>query len=970
MWTVEQSKLARAQVAFRRAGVKSSNSALTSPNLRDYGRPMRCRGFVLALSLGSLVGLQAAPALAGSYTVNACADDARGANFSWTSASSHADLPSYNAGCSGAAPDGLIARAAAKPGGGLVPAFGAASWNFDAPPGTTIDRADLSLWLYRYGGGATDRWGVGVGDDGGAYLLGGIGQAALSSGSRGSYFAIPVANRNGLRLGVVCANGDGCSVAATNVAAARYSRASAELFGARVRISDPTTAALSEQAGSLWTSSAWLSGSQSLSFSASDNVGIASLGADVGGERRSDRSDCDYARPTPCPATRSFSASFDTARLSDGPHSVIIDAIDSGGNQSSQSRQILVDNTPPGAPGAPQLSGSPSSTWRTINDFTLSYSNPAKAAGAPLSSHDVELCPLSSDRKIAPSSCSSESRSGAPAIDTIRLPTVGAYKMRVRVNDELFKGEWGPWSPELLFDNSAAGTPVVGYPGRWVNRSNVSTPLLIQPPSLPSPPPSGYSSYRVSVDGGAPTTVAADGKSEVGSFDLAALGDGRHQFEVAAETGAGIVTDPLLVSAGVVEKDVVAPDLSVSGAPAHDAFVTTPVSFTLRASDATSGMTAAVAPAPVRSGGYVALQLDHGAEQLSGGPFAQLSPGEGQHLVQTYAADVAGNQSAPQSFSYTQDTKLPSGGLRPITPEHPALLEFFIDERCLGRASIEIATVPGAWRPLATSEEIQRASALVPADVWEPRTAYTARALVGDCAGNSAALTDWFGGAQSGTPIGTITPPPRSVIKAKAEIGSASTSKSASAATRRRVTAFVVDRSGDPLRGLSVRIETQPWMTPSIWEPAGSAETDAEGRASATVAAHSSLRVRVVVPGDELRSEAISNVVYATRLASTTITASPRTLRAGSRTTIKGRLRGGHIPRAGLHLALYGRGPRSRGWVPVRTDIPVSAGGYWSAAYRFLRSSRGTFSFRVRTSNRPDYPFRSASSAAARVRVR
>ena len=929
---------------------------------------MRRRCFVVAL--GAAIVLPASPALAGSYTVSACADDARGANFSWASASSHVDLPSYNAGCSGAAPEGLIARAAAKPGGGLVPAFGAASWNFDAPAGTTIDRADLSLWLYRYGGGLSDRWGVGVGDEGGAYLVGGIGQTALSTGSRGSYFALSVANRTGLRLGVVCANGDGCSVAATNVAAARYSRASAELFGARVRISDPTTAALSAQAGPLWTSSAWLSGSQSLSFSASDNVGIASLGANVGGEQRIVASDCDYARPVPCPATRDFSASFDTARLSDGPHSVIIEATDSGGNQSSQSRQILVDNTAPSAPGAPQLSGSPSAIWRTINDFTLSYSNPAKAAGAPLSSHDIEICPLAANGDPVSAGCSSESRVGAPAVDTVSLPAVGRYKMRVRVNDELFKGAWGSWSPELLFDNSAAGTPTVSFPVGWVNRESARLPLRISPPASPSPPPSGYRSYRISVDGGAPTTVAADGKGEVGSFDLAPLSDGRHLVIVAAATGAGIVTEPSLASSGMVEKDVVAPLLAVSGDPAHDAFITAPVTFALRASDATSGMATAVPPATVRSGGYIALQLDHGTEQLTGGPFAQLSPGEGEHILQTYAADVAGNRSSLQSFSYTQDTKLPSGGLRPIKPEHPALLEFFIDERCLGRASIEISTSPGVWRPLATSEDFQRASALLPADVWEPRTAYTVRALVSDCAGNSASLSDWYGGERSGAPIGTITPPARAVIRAKAEISAASAGKSSASAASRRFTAVIADRSGDPIAGLLVRIETEPWMTPSSWEPVGSVRTDAKGRASATVTAHSSLRVRAVVPGDELRSEAISNIVYATRLASTTITASPRTLRAGRRTTIKGRLRGGYIPRGGFQLALYGHGPRSRGWVPIRTSVSVSSNGYWSTPYRFLRSSRGSFSFRVRTPNRPDYPFRAANSHSVRIRVR
>ena len=161
--------------------------------------------------------------------------------------------------------------------------------------------------------------------------------------------------------------------------------------------------------------------------------------------------------------------------------------------------------------------------------------------------------------------------------------------------------------------------------------------------------------------------------------------------------------------------------------------------------------------------------------------------------------------------------------------------------------------------------------------------------------------------------------------------------------------------------------------TPAWQRKEGKAESgglNAKGRASATVTAHSSLRVRAVVPGDELRSEAISNIVYATRLASTTITASPRTLRAGRRTTIKGRLRGGYIPRGGFQLALYGHGPRSRGWVPIRTSISVSSNGYWSTPYRFLRSSRGSFSFRVRTPNRPDYPFRAANSPSVRIRVR
>ena len=155
---------------------------------------MRYRVFVVLLGCGAVGALVPSTALGGSYTVNACLDDSRGANFSWTSASSNVDLPSYSAGCSGSSPEGLIARAAAKPAGGLVPAFASAGWTFDAPASTTIDRADLSARLYRYGGGSSDRWGVGIGDETGAYLLGGVGQSALSIGGLASYFALSISN--------------------------------------------------------------------------------------------------------------------------------------------------------------------------------------------------------------------------------------------------------------------------------------------------------------------------------------------------------------------------------------------------------------------------------------------------------------------------------------------------------------------------------------------------------------------------------------------------------------------------------------------------------------------------------------------------------------------------------------------------------------------------------------------------------
>ncbi len=931
---------------------------------------MHRRCLLSSITCSAALLLSAANASAGSYTVVSCAAAADGANRSWSSSSNNSDVPSYGIGCPPAAGGALIARAAALPGGGTVPGFAAAVWAFDSPPGTTIDRLDISLWMYRYGGGASDRWGVGVGDESGNYLLGGIGQTALAEGARGSYFAVPVANRSGLRLGVVCANGAGCNVKSTDVAAAGYSRARVELYGARVQINDPSPASISNQAGALWSSSGWLSGDQSLSFTASDAVGIAKMSGSLGGESHTSEAACDFTLSAPCPASRSYSASFDTRGVADGRRSVTIEAVDAGGNRRSESHVAQIDNNGPDAPGAPELSGDPPEQWRTVNSFTLHYANPPQGDGSPLSSHDLQICSADQAGVVNPADCTTEARSGAPGVDVLSVPGVGSYRARLRVNDTVMNGKWGVWSPMLRFDDTAPGTPAVVFPEGWVNRAQIATALTLRPPFSPTArPPSGYASYRLTIDDGAPLELPASGAGSTAAFDLSRLTDGRHRLAVTVVTGAGLVTPPLSAASGELLKDVVAPTLTVTGAPKQGAFVTTPVTLRAAASDAISGMAAAIAPAQVTSGGYIWSQINRDPGLFTGGGVAALTTGEGDQLVQLYASDVAGNHSSVQSFSYTQDTGPPRGGLRPIDPAHPSLLDFFVEERCLKQATVELSTTPGNWQPLPTQINEQRVTASVPTTVWQPRTPYTTRLSVADCAGNSALLDRWYGGADSGGQIGLITPPAREAVVTKAALASVP-SGAASSATLRRVSVKVSDPLGRPLRELVVRLEVQPRMTPASWVLATAARTDANGAVALKLRPHSSLRIRAVVPGSELREEGVSNIVYALRRASTTISAKPRLVRRGKHVTISGRLRGGYLPRLPLELALYGLGPRSRGWVPVRTTVKVSAAGYWKASYRFVATrTRSRFKFRVRIPARPDYPFLAAMSHSVGVTV-
>lgn len=933
---------------------------------------MRGRHLALTAGLSAVVLLPAAPALAGTYSVDACLDSPRGLNLSWSAAFSTPSLPAYEGGCIGSSAAGLISRNAVIPGGLPVAAFASSSWSFQAPPGASISHADISVRIYRFGGGATDQWGVGVRDETGAYLLGGIGRTALDTGARGSYFDLAVANRSSLTVGLVCANKDGCSILPTKVASAGYARARADLYGARVRINDPVSAIIGQRSGSLWTSSKWLAATQSLSFAASDNVGIASIGAQLGTITHQSASECDFARPVPCPAARDLATTFDTRQLPDGPHTLTIEALDSAGNRTSETHPVLVDNTPPRAPGAPQLSGEASTSWRAKNSFTLSYSNPVKTAGAPLSGHDVEICAIAADQKADPTKCLTETRVAVPGVDTVQLPSRGRYRMRVRVNDELFSGEWGEWSAVLRFDDQPPGTPVVSFPGGWVNRHEASVKLKLGAPqeSLGAPV-SGYRSYAVSVDGGAAMKVPADGAEHSGAFDLEALIDGRHSLRVTATSGAGTSTPAPLAASGELAKDVVAPALAVGGDPGQGAFVTSPVTFSMSATDQTSGMTGAVAPQPVSSGGYIATLVDQQPAILSAGPSAHSSPGDGAHTVETYAVDVAGNRSTIQAFRYQQDTKQPDGGLRPIDLGHPSLLHFVVEQSCLGHAVVELSTSPGEWLSLPTSAARESATALVPVAVWSPRTSFSTRAVVTDCAGHRSVLTQWYGGPHSGAPIGTITPPAREQTLAKMTVGPGPKRRGAPIDAVRRVTLTALSRSGEPLRDVLARVDLQPWMTPTGWAVAGSLRTDSHGQATALVGVHSSVRLRIVVPGSDTRNEAISNAVSVSRAASTVISASPRVVRSGRSVTLSGRLQGGYIPRGGLRIALYGLGPRSRGWVPIRTEVAVDSAGRWRIGYRFLKATkRGSFRFRVRIPSRPDYPFSAATSQSVAVSVR
>jgi hypothetical protein len=102
--------------------------------------------------------------------------------------------------------------------------------------------------------------------------------------------------------------------------------------------------------------------------------------------------------------------------------------------------------------------------------------------------------------------------------------------------------------------------------------------------------------------------------------------------------------------------------------------------------------------------------------------------------------------------------------------------------------------------------------------------------------------------------------------------------------------------------------------------------------------------------------------------ASSSLKASPRTIRSGRRVRFTGKLRGGYIPKGGkvIELQAYERGR----WRSI-TTLRTNARGSFSYRYRFsFRAAGTTFPVRVRVRHEGTYPFALGYSKRVRVRVR
>ena len=929
----------------------------------DSSRP---RIYVAAMrrALVAICGfLVAAPAAsAGEYTVYACRADEAGRNASWNPIVNAKHLVAYPDGC-GSTGDGLVARAGVESAGSQAAAFESAAWRFDAPSGASISKVFISARLYRASGG---RWGVGLSNQAGSYLLGGISADALAWESEG-YASVVTPGSSSLYFGILCASGAGCPTTSTGQANWGYTRARADLYGARVRVSESSPPAISGVRGAL-VSGSWVGGRQSVAFDSSDPVGVAGQSYSVAPLAASDAKPCDFARPAPCPTSSGSQFTIDTRGIPDGQQPLTLSAVDAAGNRATWTGTASVDNSAPGPPTPPSLQGLPASRWRSQNGFVLTYENPSRSGGAPLTSRDIQVCPSDAEGAVDLSACSLNGLAGTPGSDTVQLPRPGMFRVRVRVNDALYAGAWSAWSDVLRFDNTAPGTPSTSFPAGWVNAAGASAGLVfsIDPSRVPA---SGIASYVVDgLPGGARSFTPAVGGAAILPYSL--LAEGSTPLTIRAVSGSGLMTQVSRQASGTIRKDTIPPALSVAGAPPSGEKVDFAVTLSANASDSISGMAPAPDNRPLTEGAYVSFAPAEGTQQRFRGASGSISPGDGRHSIGVFAADAAGNLSPETRVAYTQDTRVPTGGLLPAPADTPSMIRFRVSEACPGETGIEISTVPGAWQRLPTSLAGDVASSRVPEPVMSTESPYTLRAQVADCAGNRATLDRWAAGPMAGQPIGELTPPSR--VRATVRASFRKPGKTMSGASSRR--AVTVEGSarvpdGRPLAGALIVFVTRPRSTGRAWRTLARVKSSRSGRVSRSISNEHSQSIRISVAETRLLAPATSNTLQTSVRATSSIAASPEKLRNGRRVTFGGRLGGGYVP-SGFEVALYGRAPGSRSWVPVRTPIAVTRSGRWKAGYRFTRTwKRSRYAFRLRIPARPDYPFSAGYSPASVVTV-
>lgn len=896
---------------------------------------------LLALATAALVSLALTPAAAraGSYQVSSC-DYAGGAQNAWTADSNHAKTPAYSACPSyGDWARGIIARNAVPASGSYVVPYGAAArqW-FTAPADTAITNVRFSGQIFRAFG---QRWSVGLSN--GSQLLTGASASNTNGWSWTTTDAnVAVPGNRTVYWEAACYETAGCDTKSTGDAASHYVRAAVWVRGTIVTISDPTYPAVG-WGGSL-TAGGWLRGDQSLSWSGSDNSGIANVTATLAGRAIGGGDQgCDYTRPAPCPGSVSSGAGVATAGFPDGAQTLEVDVRDASGNVQPLTRTVYLDNTAPARVTAIAVQGGEG--WRAANAFTLTWQNPA-GQHAPLTRRHYRLCHPDG------SACVTGSQDGGQSSIALTVPGRGEWRAQVWLQDGAgnINADNASDPVTLRFDDSTPPRAVIPQPAGWLGAEQAqSHPLALTPSS--AAPVSGIAGYSVTADGTDPDTTIDAGAT----WTLTDLPEGTVTLKARAISGAGVPATE--IATAMLRVDRTPPSADATGAPDPGTWQRAPVTIEMRGTDqiALSGVA------------RLAWRVDGGEEHAATGPGAQVPlDQDGRHTLSYEAIDNAGNRSRARSVTVKIDRTAPENArFDPPDAADPRRVAVSVADSGSGVAggSIELRADGGQWQPLDTRLDGDHLIAQID-DEHLPDGHYQLRARVTDTAGNERTADNRADGSSA-----TMTLPLRVASSIRLTGGHASRARGsgAGAAPVRTITGVLTTGDGHPIADAALRVLSRV-RTRSVFTSAGRVRTGRGGRFTFTVPRGPSRTIRFRYDGtDTVLPTARQATILTT--ARTTIHLSRTVARLGEKVVFTGRLRGGHVPPIGkvLELQAYDQGL----WRSFPSTVRTDARGRWKTTLRFERTT-GTYTYRIRARIRADtgYPFELGYSRTVSLTVR
>ncbi len=367
----------------------------------------------LAASMLAVALSTAAPAQAGVYYVTNCGGD--NINRAWVPST---NTPTMYAGIEcGLRGPGIIAKTRSS-GEPQVPDWGHAIVSAEAVSGTYIDEAHFTARVATAG----MYWNAGLLDLANLKWLWCGPHCTVSPPARFSVTGFATT-----KIAIIAQCAPGC---VTNWI---DGWATISMRDVTLRIQDFVDPVITSTTGSL-LAGGWMRGTKTVTISADDNAGIAALSLVLDGiEHRRQGQPCDFHAMRPCPAlTATLEAVL--AQVSDGPHSLALQAVDPSGRAAVLRRTIYVDNHPPG-PVEGLASDVPG--WTTRNSFNVRWRNPDYGNASPIAAAAWQLCQFNSATHAATSCRLAQLASGKniAKLGAVTVPTPGEWALRVWLRD-------------------------------------------------------------------------------------------------------------------------------------------------------------------------------------------------------------------------------------------------------------------------------------------------------------------------------------------------------------------------------------------------------------------------------------------------------------------------------------------------------------------------------------------------------